>query len=185
MSGYELLAVIVFSLIGYWLVDYFWPKKKPAAAAGERVTVRVSHRFEASPERVFDAWLDPGSAGKWLFATPDGEMVRVEIDARVGGAFNFTDRRAGEDVEHTGEYLEIDRPKRLVFNFRVPKFSNEATRIQVDLAPAASSPETTLLTLVHEGVGAEFAARTEDGWKGILDGLAHALAGTAGIFPKP
>lgn len=185
MSGYELLAVVVFFLIGFWLVDYFWPKKKSAAPAGERLTVRVSRRFEMPAERVFDAWLDPGNAGKWLFATPEGQMVRVEIDARVGGAFNFTDRRAGEDIEHTGEYLEIDRPRRLAFHFCVPKFSKEPTRIQVDLAPAASGPESTLLTLVHEGVFAEYAARTEEGWKGILEGLERQLAGTAGTLPKP
>lgn len=29
MGGFELLAVVVFFLIGYWLVDFFWPKKKP------------------------------------------------------------------------------------------------------------------------------------------------------------
>ena len=29
MDGFELLAVVVFFLIGYWVVDYFWPKKKP------------------------------------------------------------------------------------------------------------------------------------------------------------
>jgi uncharacterized protein YndB with AHSA1/START domain len=185
MSGYELLAIVVFFLIGYWVVDYFWPKKKPAAPAGERVTVRVSRRFDAPPESVFDAWLDPQSAGKWLFATPEGEMVRVEIDARAGGRFNFTDRRAGEDIEHTGEYLEIERPKRLAFNFCVPKFSSDPTRIQIELAPAASGPESTLLTLVHEGVFAEYAGRTEDGWKGILEGLDRTLAGSAGTFPKP
>ena len=28
MDGFELLAVVVFFLIGYWIVDYFWPKKK-------------------------------------------------------------------------------------------------------------------------------------------------------------
>jgi hypothetical protein len=30
VDGYEFLAVVVFFLIGYWVVDYFWPKKKPA-----------------------------------------------------------------------------------------------------------------------------------------------------------
>ncbi len=176
MSGYELLAVVVFFLIGYWIVDYFWPGRKAAQpAAEERVTVRVSRRFEASPERVFDAWLDPRSAGAWLFATPAGTMVRVEIDARVGGRFVFVDRRAGEDVEHTGEYLEIDRPRRLAFSFVVPRFSAEPARIQVDLAPAAANPGSTLLTLVHEGVFAEFAGRTEEGWNAILQGLAANL----------
>jgi hypothetical protein len=28
MSAYELLAVVVFFLVGYWAVDAFWPKKK-------------------------------------------------------------------------------------------------------------------------------------------------------------
>ena len=65
MGGYELIVVVVFFLIGYWVVDFFWPKKKAASSPGERVVVRVSRRFDVAPERVFDAWLDPRSAGKW------------------------------------------------------------------------------------------------------------------------
>ena len=173
MGGYELIVVVVFFLIGYWVVDYFWPKKKAAGPSGERVAVRVSRRFDAAPERVFDAWLDPQSAGKWLFATPTGDMVRVDIDARVGGRFNFTDRRNGEDIEHSGEYLEIERPRRLAFNFRVPKFSPEATLIRIDLTASGFGCE---LMLVHEGVLPEYAGRTEEGWKGILDGLGQSLS---------
>jgi uncharacterized protein YndB with AHSA1/START domain len=172
VSGYELIAVVVFFLIGYWVVDYVWPKKKAAGPSANRVTVRVARTFDAPPERVFDAWLDPRNAGKWLFSTPTGQMVRVEIDARVGGQFNFTERRDGEDVEHTGEYLEIDRPRRLAFSFTVPKFSVEATRIQVDLAPSGFG---TQLGLVHEGVYPEYAERTQQGWDGILDGLGRVL----------
>ena len=85
-------------------------------------TVQVTGQFEASPERVFDAWLNPATAGKWLFATEKGQMVRVEIDPRVGGLYTIVERRDGVDVEHTGEYLEIDRPRRLVFTFRVPTY---------------------------------------------------------------
>lgn len=76
------------------------------------VTVRVARRFNASAERVFDAWLAPKIAGEWLFATATGRMVRVEIDARVGGRFVFVDRRNGEDVEHLGEYLIGEHPHR-------------------------------------------------------------------------
>jgi len=174
MGGYELIAIVVFFLIGYWLVDYFWPKKKGDADPA-RVTVRVSRRFEAAPERVFDAWLDAKSAGAWLFATPEGQMVRVEIDARVGGTYTLVDRRNGEDIEHTGEYLDIERPRRLAFNFRVPKFSNEATLIRIDIAPAGAGSE---LTLVHEGVLPEYAERTEQGWQGILEGLEKSVRGS-------
>ena len=62
------------------------------------VTVRVTRRFEAAPERVFDAWLDVEKAKRFLFATVKGTMVRAEVDARVGGAFNFTERRGDIDA---------------------------------------------------------------------------------------
>ena len=173
MSGFEIVAVVVFFLLGYWLVDYLWPKKKAAAAPGERVTVRVARRIEAPPERVFDAWLDPASAGKWLFATPQGEMVRVEIDPRPGGRFLFVDRRDGEDIEHSGEYLAIDRPRKLVFNFVVPKFSEERSLVELDFEPAG---EGTDLKLTHGGVLADYASRTEEGWLEVLDKLAKQVA---------
>jgi uncharacterized protein YndB with AHSA1/START domain len=88
------------------------------------VTVQVRHGFAHPPAVVFDAWLNPEIAGKFLFATPAGVMVKAEIDPRVGGAFTFTDSREGVDFEHVGEYLEIERPRRLVFFFRIPAFSD-------------------------------------------------------------
>ncbi len=140
--------------------------------ADRRATVRVTRRFSQSPERVFDAWLDPEKARKFLFATATGEMVRAEIDARAGGRFTFVDRRNGEDIEHVGEYLEIDRPRRLVFAFGVPKFFAERTRVVIELARYGAGCE---LTLIHEGVLPDYASRTEGGWRLILDGLAAAL----------
>jgi uncharacterized protein YndB with AHSA1/START domain len=139
--------------------------------------LRVARHFEFSAERVFDAWLDPKRAGRWLFATPTGEMMRVEIDARVGGRFVFVDRRDGEDVEHTGEYLEMDRPKRLVFKFVVPKYLSIYTRVAIDIVPAGEGCD---LTLVHEGVLPEYEEQTQRGWKAILD----ALAATLGSAPR-
>ncbi len=135
-------------------------------------TVRVTRRFDASPESVFDAWLDPAKAIKWLFATPTGRMVRVEIDARVGGLFNFTDRRDGEDIEHVGTYFDIDRPRRLVFTFAVPKYSDLYTRVTIELAPLATGCE---LTLTHEGVLPQYIEPSQKGWGMLLDALARAL----------
>jgi len=137
-----------------------------------RATLRVSRRFTASAERVFDAWLDPRMAERFLFATPTGRMVRVELDARVGGRFIFVDRRDGEDVEHVGGYLEIDRPRRLAFTFAVPKFSAEQTRVTIDIVPAGTG---CALTLTHEGVLPNYADRSEAGWTGILGALGRLL----------
>jgi uncharacterized protein YndB with AHSA1/START domain len=137
------------------------------------VTVVVSRRFEASPEPVFDAWLDPGRAAKFLFATPTGEIVKAEIDARVGGSFLVVDRRpdVGE-AEHFGRYVEIDRPRRLAFDFALSKDMTDATRVTIDIRPVGEGCE---LTLTHEGVWQDYAERTEGGWTTILEGLAAAI----------
>lgn len=152
-------------------------------SAEPSVTVHVTRRFSASAERVFDAWLDADKAGRWLFATATGQMVRAEIDARVGGAFVFVDRRDGEDVEHVGEYLEIDPPRRLVFTFRVPKYSPHFTRVTVEIVRLGTGCE---LTLCHEGVLPDYVTRTEAGWTTILEGLARSLeeAGPMGASPS-
>jgi uncharacterized protein YndB with AHSA1/START domain len=92
-------------------------------SAQSTMIVQVSRRFSASAERVFDAWLDVERARRWLFATASGEIVRAELDPRVGGRFVLVDRREGEDVEHVGEYVEIERPRRLVFTFGIPRKS--------------------------------------------------------------
>ena len=136
------------------------------------VEVRVTRRFSASPERVFDAWLDPEKAARFLYATAEGLMVQVEIDARVGGRYSIVERRDGQDVEHTGEYLEVDRPRRLVFTLQVPLYSEEIDHVTVEIEPADGGCE---LTLVHQ-TSPQWAEQTVEGWKGILVGLARALA---------
>ncbi|HEY1785380.1 MAG TPA: SRPBCC family protein [Pirellulales bacterium] len=136
------------------------------------VQIQVTHSFEQPAERVFDAWLDPANAGRWLFATPTGQMVRVAIDPRVGGSFTLVDRRGGDDVEHTGQYLEIARPRRLVFTFSVPKYSALSTTVTIDIVAAGTSCE---LKLTHDGVLPEYASRTREGWGKILTGLAATL----------
>jgi uncharacterized protein YndB with AHSA1/START domain len=138
----------------------------------ETASVIVERRIAAPPPRVFDAWLEPAAVGKWLFATPGGVMERVEIDPRVGGGFRIEERRGGDLAVHHGEYLEIDRPKRLVFDFWT-SFSEERTRVTVTIAPDG---EGSLVTLAHEGVWADWRDKTRQGWTNILDGLASTLA---------
>ena len=137
----------------------------------EPVRVTVSRRLAASAERVFDAWLDPASARRWLFATEGGVMEKCEIDPRVGGGFAIFERRSDQLAEHYGEYVELDRPRRLAFDFWT-SFSAERTRVTVDIA---ADGDESLLTLTHDGVWADYEQRTRQGWTMILEGLARTL----------
>lgn len=135
------------------------------------VTIQVVRAFSHSIEAVFDAWLDPKIAGRFLFATPGGVMTKVEIDARVGGRFNITERRGDQDGVHVGEYLEIDRPHRLKFRFG-DSLAFDATIVTVEIV---ATPGGCELRLTHEGVGGEWEEQTHKGWTGILEGLAGVL----------
>lgn len=137
--------------------------------------VTVKHRFAASAERVYDAWLDPEKARRFLFATATGEIVRCELDARVGGHYTIVDRRNGADVLHEGTYLELERPRRIVFTLRVPKYSPDADRITVEIEPLDHGSELTLTTETAD----EWADDTRCGWTMILDVLDATLPAEA------
>jgi uncharacterized protein YndB with AHSA1/START domain len=144
----------------------------------ETTRVVVTHRFAAAPERVFDAFLDVSVARRFLFATATGQMIKAEIDPRIGGRFTFVERRPDMgDVEHVGEYLAIDRPRRLVFTFGVPQFDPRMTTVTIEIRPQGDGCE---LTLVNEGVPPDYAKGNHEGWSRILDGLLPAYDGVHG-----
>jgi len=140
------------------------------------IILTVSRDFDAAPETVFDAWLDPAKAGKFLFATPDGEVVKVEIDARVGGHALIVDRRASGDARHHLQYEVIDRPHHLVFLFCAdPAGEGQWTRVSIDIAARGAG---ATLTLTHE-MDPQWAAyedQTRKGWTMILESLAKVMA---------
>ena len=134
--------------------------------------IRVSRQLPVTPERAFDAWVNPAVASQWLFATPGGQIVRCDIDARPGGAFIITDRRDGEDVAHHGTYLEVDRPRRLVFQFSVPKYSSAESTVEVTVTTNGADAE---VTIQGRGVPPEWREQTEQGWRELLGRLEDVL----------
>jgi uncharacterized protein YndB with AHSA1/START domain len=148
------------------------------------VVVQVRHRYNATAERVFDAWLTPTLASRFFFATRTGNIMRCLIDPRVGGEFSVTDRRPNADgdesvfdAEHRGTYIEIDRPRLLVFDFSVLPYSNASTRVVIDIAAQGNACE---LTLTHD-MGSdpdahEFEEQTRAGWVRMLATLEKELS---------
>ena len=140
----------------------------------ELETVIVTQKFASDESSIYDALLDPKTASKFLFATPTGTMVRAEIDPRVGGRYTFVERRDGKDVLHTGEYLELLRPLRMVFTFSVPEYSSETSTVEINLAHLGEGCE---LKLINSGVPREWAERTREGWAAIMLKARDVLAG--------
>jgi uncharacterized protein YndB with AHSA1/START domain len=140
----------------------------------DRVLARVTHRFDAAAERVYDGFLDPSQASRFMFATATGQIVRCDIDARVGGPYTIVDRRNGEDVVHTGTYLALERPRRIVFTLSVETYSKETDTVTIEIARLRTGCE---VTLTHEMKAkyAPFQDRAREGWTGILAVAAELL----------
>lgn len=135
----------------------------------------VTHRFHATADRVFDAWLDREMLGRWMFgpAVRDEEIVHLSLTPHAGGSFSFLVERDGEHIEHIGKYLEINRPTRLVFTWIVAT-ETVGSRIIVELSPGASGCELTLTHELHPS-WAEQVGRIEGSWSKMLNALAVAL----------
>jgi len=160
----------------------------------EPVIVRATYRYNVPAAKVFDAWLTPAQAGRFLFATRTGNILACEIEPEVGGSFTVTDRRPNADgdesffeAQHRGVFVEIDRPTRLAFDFSVEPYSDAATRVTIDFVPLGVS--ITELVLTHKlGAGKDAKAneeRTRQGWANMLEQLNKVLTTRTWGFKTP
>lgn len=106
-------------------------------------------------------------------AVRDEEIVHLALDPRVGGSFSFLVERGDQQVEHLGKYLEIARPRRLVFTWMVADES-VGSRVLIDIAPEAGGSELRLTHELHANWAAHVGA-TEAAWDRMFDALAVAL----------
>lgn len=139
------------------------------------VQVRLTRHFQATAERVFDAWLVPRVLGMWMFGprVRDENVVGLHVDPRVGGRFSLKVERNGQLVDHVGQYLEIDRPHRLGFTWVVRGDSDDAaSQVLIDIVASGHGCELTLLHSM-DAQWADYAERTREGWSTMLDALAE------------
>jgi uncharacterized protein YndB with AHSA1/START domain len=140
--------------------------------------LRIVRLIPASAEELFDAWTDAASLAVWMAPGRVTGSV-AEVDARVGGRFRIVMKGPDCDHEHTGEYLVVERPRRLVFTWISEATGGRPTTVTVELV--RRGPRETELTLVHEGLPDETAAeRHRSGWGGILQKLSAELGRGAG-----
>lgn len=142
------------------------------------VDVTVTRRFDAPAAQVYDAWLTPELIGRWMFgpALRDEEVLSITADGRVGGSFSFLVRRQGAEIDHVGEYLTLERPRRLVFTWAIRENLPDTSTVTVEIAPAETGCE---LTLTHQLAPdwADYAERTANAWRLMLGALAEVVAG--------
>lgn len=142
--------------------------------------LRLTRRFAASPERVFDAWTNPELLRRWWAALQGWETALAEVDLRLGGRYRLSMRDPDADAEYTvsGEYLEVRRPERLAYTWTWegdPEImrGSEGTVVAVELREDGGGTE---LELTHRGFDDERIRDLHlEGWNGCLDNLEERV----------
>ncbi|MEQ8897524.1 MAG: SRPBCC family protein [Roseovarius sp.] len=132
------------------------------------LTLTVERVIDASPERLFDAWLDPETMKR--FICPGATTVpSASSDAHEGGRFEVMMRVDGKDLPHTGTYKEIDRPNRLVFTWE-SHASRDDSEVTLTFTPGSGGTHVTLTQIRFLSEDQREGHRK--GWTSILEKLA-------------
>jgi len=136
--------------------------------------VFLVRRIAARPAIVFDALVTAEGIRSW-WGPDDGPAISAAADSRVGGSFRVRFRTAdGLEHECAGEFLEIDRPERVVMSWRwivggTIDERGKVSRVEIRLRAIESGTE---LTLVHARLSnADSVRGHEAGWDGALEKL--------------
>ena len=142
-------------------------------------SVRITRRFAATPERVFDAWIRPEALKQW-FGPGDVTTPTAETDPRPGGRYVLEMHGpTGGVYRIEGEYLTVERPERLVFTWFWKKgdtgdLADHEMLVTIELRAVGGGTE---LTLIHERMpSAEQAESHRGGWTSGLDNLDRYLS---------
>lgn len=122
-------------------------------------TIRLHRVLRATPDRIYNAFLNPAAIAKWL--PPNGYTCTVhELDAREGGSYRmaFTDISTGHSHVFGGIYRELKPGAMLRYTDTVedPALSGE---MQTTVTLTAVSCGTEV-HIVQEGVPAALPAES-------------------------
>ena len=148
--------------------------RNPSAASDEAY---VSHHFDAPPEIVFAAWIDPDQVARW-WAPRDFEIPpeSVDIEPRVGGRFHL------EMVEVSGpgrfryraEILELAEPELIVLRGKPIEGTDiEVTITRVELVAEGGG---TRMTVTSGPFTREARENAQTGWDELVVNLGRVLA---------
>jgi uncharacterized protein YndB with AHSA1/START domain len=140
----------------------------------------IERTFAAPPARVFDAWVHPEVLRRWWAASPNWRSPSAEVDARAGGCYRLSMEDAESGHVHTvvGEYLEVERPHRLVYSWTwegepVEMAGSERTIVTVEFHAAG---DRTRVVLTHRGFTTDHVRDLHaGGWGACLDNLGDRV----------
>lgn len=146
-----------------------------ASQPGHTHAVTVTRLVNATPERVFEAWTTPALMKQWNTAGDQPNSL-VEVDLRVGGRYRIDMiSPRGNTITVSGEYREIDPPRRLVYTWFWD--TNPVLGVMLVTVDFHRRGEQTEIVLVHsDALSDEAIAAHRSGWLSAFAKLEAVLA---------
>jgi len=137
------------------------------------LTLNVSRTIDASPEALFNAWLDPALLAKFMAPAPGMTVPHAANDPVEGGRFDIVMKAGEQEIPHAGTYVEINRHSRLVFTWESPMSTDGSTvTLTFDAVDGGTKVNLHHVKFANE----ESRDNHAGGWERILENLAAALA---------
>ena len=133
-------------------------------------TFTLEGTYEATPDRVYNAWADPEVKARWFAGNSEG----YELDFRIGGLERLRAMHEGKQIVWESLYREIVPNERIVYTSVLCENDTLAT---ASLTTVEFVPEGEVTRLVLVEAGAYLDGREQPAWReqGTGDWL-HALA---------
>lgn len=142
-------------------------EEAPAAAVVRRL-------LPAPPDVVYDEWLDPEGMTEWMCPAP-ARPTDISLDPRVGGRIRIEIDDEGFLLSITGEYLQLERPRRLSFTWTSSTWGSEDRASVVTVVLEPHGEEETLMTIRHAQLPPGVLDAHEAGWSLIAAQLESRL----------
>ncbi len=135
----------------------------------ELIEITVTRMIPATPEEVYDVWVEPNSpGGPWHGA------ARLIVNPVVDGLFYFAVNHEGRVWPHYGRFVKLERPKLVEYTWMSEATKGAESTVTFTLEKQGGD---TKVTLRHAGVPDDALGRQhKDGWEWILGALANALS---------
>jgi uncharacterized protein YndB with AHSA1/START domain len=138
--------------------------------------LRIERSFDASIERVFEAWTNEEVLRRWLYGMPGWETPTAEVDLRVGGTIRIVMRDPVEGTEAgaRGEYSVVDPPHRLVFTWVWDDRPEEQQLIELEFS---EQDGRTTVQMTNSSIPTDERKESQKrGWNVCYDNLERVLA---------
>jgi uncharacterized protein YndB with AHSA1/START domain len=145
--------------------------------------IMMTRVFDAPLDLVFEAHTSCEHIEKW-WGRRGSTLAVCELDFRPGGKWRFVERSAdGDEHGFRGEYREIQRPERIVWNF---EYEGMPGHISVETMTLTEREGKTTLTAVSRFDSVEdrdgmLRSGMEVGANETWDRLAEYLAAMKGV----